>query len=169
MSSTELQNMYSSFYVVERTRTSENNENVQNMQNCFSLSKLICKFIRCLLPSSSWLLKLPNDTKEKTKGEFLDPLRDVFFWGRKNFKQCQGPKWRKRLPSVVTLIRGSILDVLDLPWYTSKFLLYADHRPLLYSISVDIWRNIHWKVAPSVFPLNKANTAFINSVTSAHD
>ena len=76
-SSTELQNMYSLFHVVERTRSSEKNENVQNMQNCFSLSKLICKFIRCLLPTSSWLLKLPNDTEDKTKGEFLDPLRDV--------------------------------------------------------------------------------------------
>ena len=138
-----MENMYRSIHVVERTRTSEKNENVQNMQNCFSLSKLIYKFITFLLPSSSWLLKLPKYTEEKTKGEFLDPLRDASFWGRKNFKQCQGPKWRKRLPSGVTFIRGSILDVLDLPLCTSqKPFLYADHRPLLYSISVDIWRNI---------------------------
>ena len=78
-SSTELQNMYMSFHVVERTRTSAKNENVPNMQNCFSLSKLMCKIVTFLLPSSSWLLKLPNDTEETTKGEFLDPLRDVSF------------------------------------------------------------------------------------------
>ena len=39
----------------------------------------ISQFVALLLPSSSWLLKLPIDTEEATKGEFLDPLRDVSF------------------------------------------------------------------------------------------
>ena len=43
-----------------------------------------------LLPPSSWFLKLPNDTEDKTKGEFLDPLRDFSFLRNEELqpKQC---------------------------------------------------------------------------------
>ena len=62
-SSTQLQNW--SFHVVERTRTStkcEKNE-ICTCKACKNtiFHCQICKFVGFLLPSSSWLLKLPND------------------------------------------------------------------------------------------------------------
>ena len=61
-SSTQLQN--SSFHVVERTRTSTK---CQKLKKCTCKACRntvfhcqICKFVGFLLPSSSWLLKLPN-------------------------------------------------------------------------------------------------------------
>ena len=62
-SSTQLQNR--SFHVVERTRTSTK---CQKMKKCTCKACKatvfrcpLCKFVGFLLPSPSWLLKLPND------------------------------------------------------------------------------------------------------------
>ena len=58
--STQLQNM--SFHFVERTRTSAKCRETKNA--CAKLLFFrcqICKFLTFLLPSSSWLLKLPID------------------------------------------------------------------------------------------------------------
>ena len=67
-SSTQLQNR--SFHVVERTRTSSK---CQKMKNCTCKACKntvfhcqICKCVRFLLPSSSWLLKLPNNHFQPT-------------------------------------------------------------------------------------------------------
>ena len=68
--STQLQNR--SFDVVERTRTSSK---CQKMKNARAVCKnpvfhrQICKFVGFLLPSSSWLLKLPiiNSTRATTQ------------------------------------------------------------------------------------------------------
>ena len=73
-SSTQLQN--SSFHVVEKTRTSSKRQKKKNA--CAKRANTvfhcqICKFMGFLLPSSSWLLKLPNTcsdepyTKRRTK------------------------------------------------------------------------------------------------------
>ena len=53
-SSTQQQNR--SFHVVERTRTSSK---CQKMTKSTVFQCQICKFVGFLLPSSSWLLKLP--------------------------------------------------------------------------------------------------------------
>ena len=61
-SSTQLQNR--SFHVVERTRTSSKCQEMKNARakraknTVFHCQK--CKFVGFLLPSSSWLLKLPT-------------------------------------------------------------------------------------------------------------
>ena len=62
-SSTQLQNW--SFHVVERTRTSTKCEKNETC-TCKACKNTIfhcqiCKFVEFLLPSSSWLLKLPNN------------------------------------------------------------------------------------------------------------
>ena len=60
-SSTQLQKR--SFHVVERTRTSSKCQKMKNARakraNTVSRCQ-ICKYVELLLPSSSWLLKLPN-------------------------------------------------------------------------------------------------------------
>ena len=61
-SSTQLQNR--SFHVVERTRTSTKCQKIEKC-TCKACKNTvfhcqICKFVGSLLPSSSWLLKLPN-------------------------------------------------------------------------------------------------------------
>ena len=61
-SSTQLQNR--SFHVVERTRTSSKYQKDEKC-TCKACKNTvfhcqICKFVRFLLPSSSWFLKLPN-------------------------------------------------------------------------------------------------------------
>ena len=60
--STQLQKR--SFHVIERTRTSSKCQKMKNAlakraKVLFFVVK-ICKFVGLLLPSSSWLLKLPN-------------------------------------------------------------------------------------------------------------
>ena len=59
--STQLQNR--SFDVVERTRTSPKCQKMKNARakraKMLFFYCQICKFVRFLLPSSSWLLKLP--------------------------------------------------------------------------------------------------------------
>ena len=64
-SSTHLQNC--SFHVVERTRTSTKCQKMKNARaKRAKILFFIVKFVGFLLPSSSWLLKLPNETaKEK--------------------------------------------------------------------------------------------------------
>jgi len=61
-SSTQLQNR--SFPVVERTRTSSKCQKVRNARAKRAKNTVfhcqMCKFMGFLLPSSSWLLKLPN-------------------------------------------------------------------------------------------------------------
>ena len=57
MSSTQLQNR--SFHVVERTRTSTKCQNMKKACKNAVFHCQICKFVGFLLPSSSWLLKLP--------------------------------------------------------------------------------------------------------------
>ena len=62
-SSTQLQNR--SFYVVERTRASSKCQKMRNARAkrakiMFFIAKY-ANFLGFLLPSSSWLLKLPND------------------------------------------------------------------------------------------------------------
>ena len=67
-SSTQLQNW--SFHVVERTRTSSKCQ--KKMKSTCKACKntvfhcQICKFVRFLLPSSSWLLKLPIKPKPRS-------------------------------------------------------------------------------------------------------
>ena len=60
-SSTHLQNR--SFHVVERTRTSSKCQKMKNARakraKILFYHCQICKFVGFLLPSSSWLLKLP--------------------------------------------------------------------------------------------------------------
>ena len=58
-SSTQLQ--IRSFHVVERSRTSSK---CQKMRNAHCQ---ICKFVGFLLPSSSWLLKLPSSKQRDEK------------------------------------------------------------------------------------------------------
>ena len=64
-SSTQLQKR--SFHVIERTRTSSK---CRKMKRCTCKNTFlhcqICKFLGVLLPSSSWLLKLPTDTALRT-------------------------------------------------------------------------------------------------------
>ena len=72
-SSTHLQNW--SFQVAERTRTSTK---CQKMKKCTCKACKntvfhcqICKFVRFLLPSSSWLLRLPNETHSQYSNNLL--------------------------------------------------------------------------------------------------
>ena len=93
-SSTHLQNR--SFHVVERTRTSSK---CQKMKKCTCkackntvFSCQICKFVGFLLPSSSWLLKLPKiysrpiNVKEDDKMSVPSP--------QKNRKSLCTSSWR---------------------------------------------------------------------------
>ena len=61
-SSTQLQNR--SFHVVQRTRTSSKCQKMKNARAKRAKNAVfhcqICNFVRFLLPSSSWLLKLPS-------------------------------------------------------------------------------------------------------------
>ena len=64
-SSTGLQNR--SFYVGERTRTSSKCQKLKNAR-CKNpvFHRQICKFVGFLLPSSSWMLKLPINRSQMT-------------------------------------------------------------------------------------------------------
>ena len=79
MSSTQLQNW--SFHVVERTRTSTKCEK-NEICTCKACKNTIfhceiCKFVGFLLPSSSWLLKLPNIRGGGGELRTLKPLRGL--------------------------------------------------------------------------------------------
>ena len=58
MSFIQLQNR--SFHVVERTRTSTKCQKMKSARAKRVFHCQICKFVEFLLPSSSWLRKLPN-------------------------------------------------------------------------------------------------------------
>ena len=81
------------------------NMHVQGVRNSFLLLH-ICKFVTFLLPLSSWFLKLPNDNEDKTKGEFLDPLRDFSFLRNEELqpKQCHLQNGVSVCPVLIFLI-----------------------------------------------------------------
>ena len=77
-SSTQLQNW--SFHVVERTRTSSECQKVKNActKGCKNtvFHWQICKFVGFLLPSSSWLLKIPTILERRSKGVIKNECMD---------------------------------------------------------------------------------------------
>ena len=83
-SSTQLQNR--SFHVVERTRTSSKCQKMKNARAKRAKNTVfhcqMCKFVWFLLPSSSWLLKLPK-MKSTTRG-FLQAQAPVSQKSRNN-------------------------------------------------------------------------------------
>ena len=78
-SSTQLQNK--SFHVVERTRTSSKCQKMKNSRAKRAKNTVfhcqICKFVRFLLPSSSWLLKLPSNNDRTAKTTFLSQSHKI--------------------------------------------------------------------------------------------
>ena len=79
-SSTQLQNR--SFHVVERTRTSSKCQKMKNARAKRAKNTVfhcqICKFVRFLLPSSSWLLKLPIMREGNNRIRAHDELNLIF-------------------------------------------------------------------------------------------